>query len=187
MKLIVGLGNPGSEYEDTRHNVGFMALDRLALKYGASFKLDKSLKGMIASINIFGEKVILLKPTTFMNLSGESVKPVLNYYKIDISDFIVINDDLDMPVGKVRFRANGSAGGHNGLKSIIGSLKTESFKRIKIGIDRSKVIPVVDWVLGHFSLEDKSLLDTSFSKVISGLEGFIRGLDSNKLSNLINS
>lgn len=187
MKLIVGLGNPGSEYEATRHNVGFMAVDRLAEKYNVSFKIDKALKGMIASFNLNGERVVLLKPITFMNLSGESVKPVMNYYKIDISDVIIINDDLDMPVGKVRYRASGSAGGHNGLKSIIANLKTEGFQRIKIGIDRSKVIPVVDYVLGRFSNEDKSNLEVSFNKVILGLEAFIKGLDPNKLSNLINS
>ncbi|MGM9972104.1 MAG: aminoacyl-tRNA hydrolase [Anaeroplasmataceae bacterium] len=187
MKLIVGLGNPGKEYEDTRHNVGFMAIDRLADKYNALFKLDKNLKGLIASVNINGEKVILLKPITFMNLSGESVKPVMSYYKINVSDLIVINDDLDMPVGKIRYRAKGSAGGHNGLKSIIANLKTEEFQRIKIGIDRSKVIPVVDWVLGKFSNEDTKVLETSFNNVVLGLEAFIDGKDPNKLSNLINS
>lgn len=187
MKLIVGLGNPGREYEDTRHNVGFMAIDRLADKYNALFKLDKNLKGLIASVNINGEKVILLKPITFMNLSGESVKPVMSYYKINVNDIIVINDDLDMPVGKIRYRAKGSAGGHNGLKSIIANLKTEEFQRIKIGIDRSKIIPVVDWVLGKFSTEDTNVLEASFNNVVLGLEAFISGKDPNKLSNLINS
>lgn len=187
MKLIIGLGNPGSEYEFTRHNVGFMAIDKFANKYNASFKIDKNLKGMISTININGEKVILLKPITYMNLSGDCVIAVMKYYKINIEDIMVINDDLDLPVGKVRYRVSGSAGGHNGLKSINSILKTEAYKRIKIGIDRSKDIPVVDYVLGRFSKEDMVLLQSSFDKVISGIEAFIKSIDTNKLSNLINS
>lgn len=187
MKLIVGLGNIGEEYDKTRHNVGFMAIDYFASKYNAIFKENKSFKGYVSKTKINGEDVILLKPTTYMNLSGDSLILVKNYYKIDISDILVINDDLDMPVGKVRFRAKGSAGGHNGLKSIIANLKSEDFKRIKIGIDRSKVIPVVDYVLSKFSSDDLVLLNDSFKKVETGILSFIDGLDSNKLSNIINS
>lgn len=187
MKLIVGLGNPGKDYENTRHNVGFMAISSFADKYNIEFKDNKSLKGAIGHANINGEKVILLKPMTYMNLSGDSVLLVKNYYKVDIKDIIVINDDLDMPTGKVRYRAKGSAGGHNGLKSIIGNLHSEEFQRIKIGIDRSKVIPVVDYVLSKFSKEDLVNLSDAFKKVIIGLEAFISGLDENKLSNKINA
>ena len=123
-----------------------------------------------------------------MNLSGDSVILVKKFYKIDLNDIIVINDDLDMPVGKVRYRAKGSAGGHNGLKSIILNLGTEDFQRIKVGIDRSKQIPVVDWVLGKFSKDDIDILNNQvFDKVIKGLEAFISGIDQNKLANTINS
>jgi PTH1 family peptidyl-tRNA hydrolase len=188
MKLIVGLGNVGSTYDGTRHNIGFMSIDRFASKYNASFKEDKSFKGYIAEVRINGEKVLLLKPTTFMNLSGDSVILVKKFYKIDIKDIIVINDDLDMPVGKVRYRAKGSAGGHNGLKSIISNLGTEEFQRIKVGIDRSKVIPVVDWVLGKFSNDDLDILNKNvFDKIILGLEAFIAGTNENKLANIINA
>lgn len=187
MKLIVGLGNIGSEYEMTRHNVGFMAVDYFASKNNIIFKENKSFKGYIASANIGGEKVIFLKPTTYMNLSGDSLILVKNYYKVDIKDILVINDDLDMPVGKVRFRAKGSAGGHNGLKSIIQNLGSEDFRRIKIGIDRSKVISVVDYVLSKFSKEDLDKLSDSFKKTEEGILSFIKGTDDNKLSNIINS
>lgn len=187
MKLIVGLGNIGRDYDGTRHNVGFMAIDKFAEKYGADFHEEKQFKGLVAVTRIGGEKVILLKPTTYMNLSGDSLILVKNFYKIDLSDIIVINDDLDQPVGNLRYRAKGSAGGHNGLKSIIQNLGTEEFQRIRIGIDRSKVIPVIDWVLGKFPDEDLAKLETVFNKVIIGLEGFIKGLDNNKLANLFNA
>lgn len=187
MKLIVGLGNIGEEYSKTRHNVGFMAIDYYASKHNIVFKEEKTMKGFIAKTNINGEKVIFLKPTTYMNLSGDSLILVKNYYKIDIKDILVINDDLDMPVGKVRFRASGSAGGHNGLKSIIANLGTQDFRRIKIGIDRSKVISVVDYVLSKFSIDDLNLLETSFEKCEKGIDSFILGIDDNKLSNIINS
>ncbi len=188
MKLIVGLGNIGSEYNNTRHNIGFMCIDAFASKYMATFKENKSFKGSIAEIRIGNEKVLLLKPSTYMNLSGDSLILVAKFYKIPTEDIIVINDDLDLPVGKIRFRAKGSAGGHNGLKSIIAQLGTEEFKRIKVGIDRSKTISVVDYVLGKFSKEDLEEIENNiYTKVIKGLEAFIEGLDSNKLSNLINS
>lgn len=188
MKLIVGLGNIGSEYSGTRHNIGFMSIDNFASKHNFEFKENPKFKGYIAEGRVNNEKVILLKPTTYMNLSGDSVILVKKFYKIDINDIIVINDDLDMPVGKVRYRAKGSAGGHNGLKSIILNLGTEDFQRIKVGIDRSKQIPVVDWVLGKFSKDDIDILNNQvFDKVIKGLEAFISGIDQNKLANTINS
>lgn len=187
MKLIIGLGNIGKEYEGTRHNVGFMAIDQFAEKYNAIFKEEKRFKGFIAEARINGERIILLKPTTYMNLSGESVILVMQFYKINVNDIIVLNDDLDQPVGHVRFRAKGSAGGHNGLKSIISCIGTEEFKRIRIGIDRSKVIPVVDWVLGKFSDDDNNKIRTLFDKVNNGLLIFINGDNENKIANIINS
>ncbi len=182
MKLIVGLGNIGNEYEGTRHNVGFSTIDILASKLNLTFNLEPKFKGLIASANIGGEKVILLKPTTYMNLSGEAVSLVMNYYKIDIEDFIVICDDLDMEVGKLRFRTKGSAGGHNGLKNIILHLNTEQFNRIKIGISRDKNIPVVDYVLGHFSKDDKEKIELAFEKTASSLYDYLNHKDIQKMA-----
>ena len=132
MKLIVGLGNPGANYENTRHNVGFMTIDAYAKSVGVNFKLEPKLKGMVANVNILGKKAILLKPMTYMNLSGESVQLVMNFYKISSEDVLIISDDLDSPTGRVRLRATGSAGGHNGLKSIQQCIGTQEYKRIKI-------------------------------------------------------
>ncbi len=186
MKLIVGLGNPGENYSKTRHNVGFMTLDALAKYYNVEFKLDKKQKGMIATVNKLGNKAILLKPTTYMNLSGEAVRSVCNYYDIKIEDILVISDDLDLPVGKIRLRDKGSAGGHNGLKSINENLKTQEYKRIKIGIDKSSVIPVVDYVLGKFSQDDMITIDQKIEKIISALDDFISDVDYKKISSYIN-
>ena len=151
MKLFVGLGNPGSKYERTRHNAGFMVIDALSKEWNIELTDEKKFKGQIGRGVVKGEKVILLKPTTFMNLSGESVRAVMDFYDIDIEDLVVIYDDLDLPHGKIRLRLKGSAGGHNGIKSLIAHVKTQEFKRIRVGIDRHPKIPVVDYVLGKFT------------------------------------
>ena len=182
MKLIVGLGNIGEEYEGTRHNVGFSTIDILASKLNVIFSLETKFKCLFASANINGEKILLIKPTTYMNLSGEAVEAVLKFYKIDISDMIVICDDLDMEVGKIRFRTKGSAGGHNGLKNIILHTGTEVFNRIKIGISRDKFIPVPDYVLGHFKDDDKIKIEESFNKVASSLYDYCYHLDIQKMA-----
>ena len=153
MKLIVGLGNPGKEYKNTRHNVGFMFVDSCSKEYNFQFSKDAKKKCEIAQCMIGNEKVIFIKPTTYMNLSGDSLRVVVDYYDIDINDILVVHDDLDMPTGKMRFRKTGSSGGHNGLKSIIANIQTQDFKRLKIGIDRSKNI--IDYVLGDFSKTEK--------------------------------
>ncbi len=185
MKLIVGLGNIGKEYEHTRHNVGFDTIDVLASMLNVSFKEEKAFKGSIATVNLSGHKAILLKPSTYMNLSGDSLILVMKYYKIDIDDLIVISDDLDMVAGKVRLRFKGSAGGHNGLKSIINNLQTDSFKRIKIGIDKDKFIPIVDWVLGHPSPSDKEALNKSYIHVAEVLKDYILYEDDKRLATKI--
>ncbi|MDE7106453.1 MAG: aminoacyl-tRNA hydrolase [Anaeroplasmataceae bacterium] len=187
MKLIVGLGNPGAQYEQTRHNVGFMAIDSFAEKYNASFRLEPKLKGMLASVTLNGNKAFLLKPMTFMNLSGESVKAVKDYYKIDVEDILIISDDLDSHNGRVRLRAEGSAGGHNGHKNIIAHLGTEEYKRIKIGIGRSEVIPVIDWVLQKFNNEDLAEIRLALDKASHAIEDFISGVAFNKISSLYSS
>lgn len=133
MKLIVGLGNPGGEYEHTRHNMGFDVIDELARRWNVTqWKTD--LKAKIGMVIFHGEKILLVKPLTYMNSSGEAVGAIANYYKIDISDIYVICDDLDLPPGKIRIRKKGSAGGHNGLKSVIAHLNTEEFQRFRIGV-----------------------------------------------------
>jgi PTH1 family peptidyl-tRNA hydrolase len=153
MKLIVGLGNPGKEYEGTRHNCGFMVIDEIAKALSVEVKQNK-VKGLYVKTKYHGEDVILLKPQTFMNLSGESVRQCMDFFKIDVEDMVVIYDDLDMPTGKLRLRTSGSAGGHNGIKSIIQHLNSQNFKRIRVGIDRHPYIKVVDYVLGRFTSEE---------------------------------
>ena len=184
MKLIVGLGNPGSKYENTRHNAGFMALDLFASQYNVNFSLDTKMSGMIGQVNINGNKAILLKPMTYMNLSGESVIKVMNYYKIDINDILVISDDLDSRLGRVRLRDKGSAGGHNGHKNIAQHLKSEEYKRIKIGIDRDPIIPVVDWVLKKFTNDELSIIKPALEVSMQAIEDFVVGKDFYKISSL---
>lgn len=158
MKLIVGLGNPGKEYSETRHNIGYLFVEEIVSYYNQQFKLDKKLRSEIVRIKINDEDYIFLKPITFMNLSGEAVTLAMKYYNVDIDNLIIVHDDLDLPVGKIRIRPQGGSGGHNGIKSIIQHLKTQDFKRIRIGIDKGKY-EVVDYVLGKFSKRDQDIID----------------------------
>ena len=187
MRLIVGLGNPGKNYESTRHNVGFMTIDNIAKHYNTEFRLESKLKGVLASVMIKGEKTYLLKPMTYMNLSGESIRAVANFYKIPVEDIIIICDDLDSKTGRVRLRANGSSGGHNGLKSIESQLGTQEYKRIKIGIDRSNVIPVIDWVLQKFSNDEMALINQAIDTASKACIDFIEGKDFYRISSLYSS
>ncbi|EMY5508905.1 aminoacyl-tRNA hydrolase [Bacillus wiedmannii] len=173
MKLIVGLGNPGREYELTRHNIGFMAIDELAKRWNISLN-EQKFKGIFGAGFVNGEKVILLKPLTYMNLSGESIRPIMDYYKIDVEDFVVLYDDLDIPVGKLRLRMKGSAGGHNGVKSTISHLGTQEFQRIRMGIDRPKNgMKVVDYVLGRFTSEEIPDVSHSIEKAADACEEWL--------------
>jgi peptidyl-tRNA hydrolase, PTH1 family len=153
MKLIVGLGNPGKEYALTRHNVGFMVVN--ALINELNLKVISKYKGELALTSSNGEQIILFKPQTYMNASGEAVRLVSDFYKIAPKDILVIYDDLDLPVGKVRLREKGSAGGHNGMKSIIQHLNTQEFPRLRIGIDKNPMYQTVDYVLGRFSKQEE--------------------------------
>ncbi|MGN0317185.1 MAG: aminoacyl-tRNA hydrolase [Lachnospira sp.] len=154
MYIIAGLGNPGSEYVGTRHNAGFAVIDELADKYNISVDTAKH-KGLIGKGVIEGQKVILVKPMTYMNKSGECIRELMDYYKADIDELIVVFDDISLIPGKLRVRAKGSAGGHNGIKSIIAYLGSDEFKRIKFGVgDKPKGWDLADWVLGHFKQED---------------------------------
>ncbi|MRS26076.1 aminoacyl-tRNA hydrolase [Bacillus sp. RIT694] len=173
MKLIVGLGNPGREYELTRHNIGFMAIDELAKRWNISLN-EQKFKGIFGAGFVNGEKVMLLKPLTYMNLSGESIRPLMDYYKIDVEDFVVLYDDLDIPVGKLRLRMKGSAGGHNGVKSTISHLGTQEFQRIRMGIDRPKNgMKVVDYVLGRFTSEEIPDVSHSIEKAADACEEWL--------------
>lgn len=172
MKLIVGLGNPGLQYKKTRHNVGFMFVDELVKQYKGKFTLNKSLKCELFETLVANEKLIIIKPQTFMNLSGESVKAVCNYYNISVNDILVIHDDMDLPTGKVRIRPSGSSGGQKGMKNIIDLLLTQDIKRIRIGIDHSSN-DTVDYVLGKFSKEDSILISLVTSKASDMIASFI--------------
>lgn len=158
MKLIVGLGNPGKRYEKTRHNIGFQVIDRLSEKWGIPCRQTK-FKGLYGTGVWRGVKVILLKPLTYMNLSGESVRQFVDYFKIAPEDIIVIYDDLDLPVGKIRLRQKGSSGGHNGMKSLIEHLGTQEFNRIRVGIGRPHGrTSVIDYVLSDFTEEEQEAM-----------------------------
>lgn len=174
MKLIAGLGNIGEKYLFTRHNAGFMLLDKMAYDFGFSFKEDKNLKSLIARARLFDDEFILIKPTTFMNLSGEALIAVMNYYKIEVKDILVVFDDLSLDVGKIRFRPNGSDGGHNGIKSIIKNLKTSDFARLKIGIGPQPPIPAENFVLQNFSKEDLEELKNVLNNAINGIECYFK-------------
>lgn len=171
MKLIVGLGNPGREYENTRHNIGFMVLDRFLNKHNINSYKEK-FSGIYYETTINGEKYILLKPQKYMNLSGEVVRDFVRFYKIDINDILIISDDLDMECGKIKLKLSGSCGGHNGLRNIELHLGTKDYKRCKIGIANNKLMDTKDYVLGKFSLEEKDILDTSLNKGVSIIEEF---------------
>lgn len=158
MKLIVGLGNPGKEYDNTRHNIGFMFIDSFA--DSLNIKIDKKkYNGLYNEVTINDEKIILLKPQTYMNLSGESIIKYINFFKINIEDILIINDDLDLNFGKIRLRREGSSGGHNGLKNIILHLNSDKFKRLKIGISNDKLLDTKDYVLGKFNKQEKEILE----------------------------
>ncbi len=169
MKLIIGLGNPGKKYEQTRHNIGFLAIDAFAKKNNLTFKVESNLNAVSTKY----KNAILIKPQTFMNLSGESVIKYINYYKIDIDDIIVIYDDISIPFNDVRIRLSGSAGGHNGIKSIIAHTKTQDFKRVKLGVDNNKNMNLADYVLGNFSKTELTELEFTFNNTNDLIDDFI--------------
>lgn len=176
--VIVGLGNPGKKYEKTRHNIGFMFVDEIAKVNKIEYKLDKRHQAMIGSTNINGQTCYLIKPITFMNLSGNAVRSFVEYYNIPISDLIIVFDDMDLPLGKLRIRKTGSSGGHKGMKSIIENLGTSDILRIRIGIDKPINEEVVDYVLHKISKKEQIILDETLQlapqilddTVISGVD-----------------
>ena len=173
MKLIVGLGNPGREYNKTRHNIGFMCIDKIAEYFKLSFDSNK-FTGSYTQFNYNGEKIILLKPGKYMNLSGEVIRDFVNFFKIDIEDILIISDDLDTKVGKYRLRYKGSSGGHNGLKNIELHLSSKEYKRIKVGISNDKNLDTKDYVLGKFTNEEMELLNPIIEKIPSIIEDYLK-------------
>lgn len=179
MYLIVGLGNPGSKYAKNRHNIGFRVVESLADSNGIKMDTDKH-KGLIGKGAIEGEKVILAKPLTYMNLSGECVRAVADFYKIPMENVIVVFDDISLDVGKLRIRKKGSAGGHNGIKSIISHLGGESFPRLKFGVgDKPSGMDLADYVLGNFSSADEQILKDAIVRACDAVRCMIsEGPDS---------
>ena len=170
MKIIVGLGNPDRRYQGTRHNIGFQALDYIADKYRIPVETKKH-KGLIGKGYIEGQKVILVKPMTYMNLSGECLRSVMDFYKTEVEDFIVIYDDVNLDVGQLRIRKKGSAGGHNGIKSIISHLGSQDFPRIRIGVgEKPADYDLADYVLGHFTKAELDIYDEVMPDVAGAIE-----------------
>lgn len=166
MYVILGIGNPGKKYEGTRHNIGFIAMDYMESKYGIKINKIKH-KALIGEGNIAGEKVVLVKPQTYVNLSGESLREVCSFYKIPPEKVIVIHDDVSLDVGKIRIRTKGSDGGHNGIKSIIYQLKSDEFTRIKVGVGGApEHYDLADWVLGKFSKEEISHMSKAVDAIV---------------------
>lgn len=172
MKLIVGLGNPGHEYDQTRHNMGFMVLDELANRWNFSFNKQK-FGGLYSQVVKNNEKIILLKPQKYINLSGEVVKNFISYFKINVKDILVISDDLDLEVGKYKLRYKGGSGGHNGLKNIERHISTKEYKRIKIGISNNKLIDTKDYVLGKFTEVEKNIVKDTINDIIPILDDYL--------------
>ena len=181
MKLIVGLGNPGKEYENTRHNIGFMVIDN----YLKNEKFKTKFNGMYLKKVINNEEVIFLKPLSYMNLSGEVVKKYDNYFKINLSDLLIISDDLDMPCFKIKLKYKGSSGGHNGLKNIIQNINTEEFKRLKIGISNNLNVDTKSYVLSKFNQEELEKLHKKFEITNNIINDFIN-LDFEKVMSKYN-
>ncbi len=184
MKLIIGLGNIGKEYEDTRHNIGFKAIDKIAEFYNVSIDKEK-FGGKYVKFHLESEDIILLKPQKYINLSGEVLIEYVNYFKISIADIFVLCDDLDLEVGKYKLKAKGSSGGHNGLKNIELHLKTNEYKRLKIGISNNKNMDTKDYVLGKISNIDKEKLD-SIIKMVPNIFNDYLNLTFEKLMNKYN-
>jgi PTH1 family peptidyl-tRNA hydrolase len=174
--FLIGLGNPGKKYSKSRHNIGFLVLEILSRKYNSNFLLKDKLKSSCSEFKINNSTYRLFLPNTFMNNSGDAVRAIVDWYKINLDQIFIIVDDKDLPLGKIRFRKKGSSGGHNGLKSIIEKLQTHEFNRIRIGIgsppsnNEIKNFNTISHVLGNISLEEKLILDKVYKRVIESLE-----------------
>lgn len=179
MKLVVGLGNPGKKYEKTRHNVGFMAIDLFLKKHSILGEKEKFLSKVVET-NFQGEKVYFIKPQTYMNLSGNAIHEVVQFYKIDpVSEILVVYDDKDLPLGKLRYKVKGSSGGHNGMKSIISHIGQE-FCRLKCGIGSTSG-NVIDFVIGDFQKSEEEVLHSMLEMTVEGIEDWLKNINSEKM------
>ena len=174
MKLIVGLGNIGPKYTFTRHNIGFMLADSIALNNNLTFRENSRLKCLMTNLRNGYDDYLIIKPTTFMNLSGESVRAVMDYYKIPVEDVLIVYDDLSLELGKLRFRQNGSDGGHNGIKSVIKHVGTNNIARLKIGIGPQPNVPSEIFVLQNFSKDELEVLKATLTIAKSGIECYFK-------------
>lgn len=182
MKLIVGLGNPGKKYQLSKHNIGFMCLDHFAVANDLKFKLDKKFDGEWLKVDNY----LLLKPHTFMNNSGQSIKKIVQYFDVELEDILIIYDDLDLPLGKLRLREQGSPGGHNGVKSIVSHLNIQTFKRVRIGIEKNPLFETKDYVLSDFNKKELPLIKESIVKTKDIINEFINGIDFKNIMNTYN-
>ena len=172
MKVIVGLGNPGPKYSKTRHNTGFRVVEELARRYSIE-KEQSKFDAVLAHLRIGNEKVLLVKPLTFMNLSGQAVQPLIKWYKISLDDLMVVYDDMDLDIGVLRIRASGGSGGHKGMNSIHERLGTQGFPRLRLGIGRP-VNETIDWVLGHFDEKENEIMQKAAAKAADALECWVK-------------
>jgi peptidyl-tRNA hydrolase, PTH1 family len=177
MYIIVGLGNPGKRYQHTKHNIGFITIDFLAEKHGIQINKIKH-KALVGEGVISGQKVLLVKPQTYMNLSGNSVREIVAYYKVELENLIVVYDDIDIPMGRLRIRKRGSAGTHNGMRSIVYDLQADGFPRVRIGIGGERRIRLTDYVIGGFGKEERKLMEESVTRASAALECLLsEGID----------
>lgn len=188
MKIVIGLGNPGREYEKTLHNLGYMAIDIVAEKLRCDFTKKAAFKSMIAEAFFNGEKVVLVKPLTYMNLSGEAVRAVVDFYKIPLKDIVIIYDDLDIDVGDVRFKPKGTSGTHNGMRNIVLHLNDTAFPRIRIGTKREEFdIPLIDYVLSNIPKNKAELYARAVDRAALCAYDFVCGVDFDRLMNVYNT
>ena len=173
MKVVVGLGNPGAEYANTPHSAGFEVVDTIAAVIGATWEAKRAFKCLMAKGVFAGGQVLLVKPQTYMNLSGDSVAPVVKYNNATVADLVVVQDDIDLPLGKLRIRKGGSCGGHNGIRNIIGRLGTQDFTRLKLGVGKDRA-NVVGHVLGKFGPEARKVMDLVVAEAVKAVESILR-------------
>ncbi|MHB9289341.1 aminoacyl-tRNA hydrolase [Latilactobacillus curvatus] len=185
MKMIVGLGNPGSKYAKTKHNIGFMVIDQLCERFNVTLN-KHDFEAEYGSFKYEGETIFLVKPLTFMNDSGRSVGPLMKYYQVNLDELVVIQDDMDLTLGKLRLRQKGSAGGHNGIKSIIASVQSSEFKRVKVGIQHPQKSTVVNWVLTPFDKDSAPIINQALDQAGEALEDWCQNDDFMKTMNKFN-
>lgn len=181
-RLIVGLGNPGKKYAKSKHNIGYMAIDAFAKINKIKFSKETKFQGEIASL----DETLLLKPKTFMNLSGVSVRAVQQFYKIPVDDILVISDDTDLPFGKIRLREKGGSGGHNGLKSILEQLGSDNFRRLRIGVDRDQDIDLKDHVLSNLSKAEMKIIEEVLITTDAILDAYVKEVSFSEIMNQFN-